>query len=136
VPQLCQFEYCPLWKKADEEAIKERAKVISTSPKNFCISDINFSIDLLFSWMKEVIYKHVPLSKPASFCISRWSEAKGGQVEEASRAFKRQRRNPSELAWQEYREANRAKGAAIRQAEGQCFGGAIENTCTEGGKSF
>ncbi len=43
----------------------------------------------------------------------------------------RHRRNPTELAWQEYLEANRAKGAAIRQARRQCFEEAIENACKE-----
>ncbi len=57
-------------------------------------------------------------------------------MEEARRAFKRHRRNPKELAGQEYLEANRAKGAAIREAKGQCFEEAIGNACKEGGKSF
>jgi hypothetical protein len=57
-------------------------------------------------------------------------------VEEARRAFRRRRRNPTELAWQEYLEANKAKGAAIRQAKRKCFEEAIENACKEVGKSF
>jgi hypothetical protein len=38
-------------------------------------------------------------------------------VEEARRAFRRHRRNSIELAWQESLEANKAKGAAIRQVK-------------------
>ncbi len=50
VPQLCQFEPRPLWKNADEEAIKVKAKEIGSFPRNFsCISDIDFSIDFLIS---------------------------------------------------------------------------------------
>jgi hypothetical protein len=74
-PQLCQSEPRPLWKKADEEAIKERAKEIYTCPRNFsCISVIHYSVSSLISWMKEVIDLHVPLSKPAPFCVPWWSE--------------------------------------------------------------
>jgi hypothetical protein len=110
VPQLCQFEPRPLCKKPDEEAIKERAKEICTFPRNFsCHSDIDFSTDFLISWMKEVIDKHVTLSKPAPFRVPRWSEEIGELVEEARRAFRRHRGTPTELAWQEYLEANRAK---------------------------
>ncbi len=86
--------------------------------------------------MKEVIDKNVPLSKPAPFRVPWWSEEIGELVEEARRAFRRHRRNPTELAWQEYLEANRAKGAAIRQAKRQCFEEAIVKACKEGGKSF
>ncbi len=57
-------------------------------------------------------------------------------MEEARRAFRRHRRNPSELAWQEYLEANRAKRAAISKAKRWCFEDVIENACKEGGKSF
>jgi hypothetical protein len=39
--------------------------------------------------------------------------------------------NCTELAWQVYLEADKAKGASIRQAERQCFEGAIENTYKE-----
>jgi hypothetical protein len=71
VLQLCQFVPRPLWKKADKEAIKEGAKEIGTYPRNFsCTSDIDFSIDFLILWMKELIDKHVPLSKPAPFAFS------------------------------------------------------------------
>ncbi len=83
-----------------------------------------------------MIDKHVPLSKPAPFRVPWWSKEIGKLVEEARRAFKRHRRNPTELARQEYLEANRAKGAAIRQAKRQCYEEAIENACKEGGKSF
>jgi hypothetical protein len=118
VPQLCQFELRPLWKKEDEEDIKERAIEICTFPENFsCISDIDSSIDFLISWMKAVIDKHVPLSKPAPFRVPWLSEEIGELVEEARRAFKRHRRNPTELARQVYLETNKAKGAAIRQAK-------------------
>ncbi len=137
LPQLCQFEPRPLWKKADEEAIKERAKEIGTFPRNFsCIPDIDFSVNFLISWMKEVIDQHVPLSKPAPFRVPWWSQEIGELVEDARRAFRRHRRNPNELARQEYLEANKAKGAAIRQAKRKCFEEAIENVCKEGGKSF
>jgi hypothetical protein len=57
-------------------------------------------------------------------------------VEEARRAFRRHRRNPIELAWQEYLEANRAKGAAIREPTNQFFEEAIKKECKEGGKSL
>ncbi len=83
-----------------------------------------------------MVDQHVPLSKPAPFCIPWWSEEIGELVEEARRAFRRHSRNPTELAQQEYLEANRAKGAAIRQAKRQCFEEAIENACKEGGKGF
>jgi hypothetical protein len=86
--------------------------------------------------MKEVIDQHVPLSKPAPFRVPWWSEEIGRLVEEARRAFRRRRRNPTELAWQEYLEAKRAKGAAIRQENRQCFEEVIQNVCKEGGKSF
>jgi hypothetical protein len=85
--------------------------------------------------MKVLVDKHVPLSKPAPFRVPWWSEEIGELVEEAGRAFRRHRRNPTELAWQEYLEANRAKGAAIRKATRQCFEEAIENACKEGGTS-
>ncbi len=50
VSQRCQFEPHPLLKKADEEALKERAREIFTFPSNFsCISDIDFSIDYLIT---------------------------------------------------------------------------------------
>jgi hypothetical protein len=57
-------------------------------------------------------------------------------VEEARRPFRRHRRNPTELAWQEYLEANKVKGAAIRQAKRKSFEEAIESACKEGEKSF
>jgi hypothetical protein len=86
--QLCHFEPRPLWKKADEEAIKERAKEICIFPRNFrCISDIDFFIDFLISWMKEVIDKHVPLSKLASFRVPGWSEKVGELVEGSKKGF-------------------------------------------------
>jgi hypothetical protein len=89
VPQLCQFEPRPLCKTANEEAIKERAKEICTFPNNFtCISDIDFSVNFLISWMKEVIDQHVPLSKSALSRVPRWSEDIGGLVKEARRAFR------------------------------------------------
>jgi hypothetical protein len=137
LPQICQFEPRPLWKKANEEAIKERVEEISTFPRNFLsIFDSDFSVDFMISWMKEVIDQHVPLSKPVTFRVPLWSEEIGELVEEARRAFWRHRRNPSHLAWQEYLEANRAKGAAISKAKRQCFEGAIEKVCKEGGKRF
>jgi preprotein translocase subunit Sss1 len=57
------------------------------------------------------------MSKAAPICIHWWSEEIGELVEEARRAFRRCRRNPTELAWQEYLEANRAKRAAISKAK-------------------
>jgi hypothetical protein len=52
------------------EAIKERAKETSTFPRNLSsIPDIDFSVDFMISWMKEVINQHVPLSKPAPFRV-------------------------------------------------------------------
>ncbi len=57
-------------------------------------------------------------------------------MEKARRPFKKHKRNVTELAWQEYLEANGTKGAAIRQAKWQCFEGAIKNVCNEGGKSI
>ncbi len=119
-----------LWKKADENAIKERAKEISTFPLNFSsISDIDFSVNFLISWMKEVIDKHVPLSKPALFRILWWSKEIGRLVDEARRAFRRHRRNPTEFALWGYIEANKAKRAAIRQVKRKSFEEAIENAC-------
>ncbi len=82
--------------------------------------------------MKEVIDQHVTLLKPAPFRVPWWSEEIGRLVEEARRAFMRHRRNPTKLAWQEYLEANRAKGAVIRQAKRQCFEEATENACKKG----
>ncbi len=56
--------------KADREAIKERAKEISTFLRNFsCISDTDISIDFLISLMKGVINKNVLLSQPAPFHV-------------------------------------------------------------------
>jgi hypothetical protein len=102
------FELCPLWKKADEEAIKEIVKEISSVPRKFsCVSDIDFSVNFLISWIKEVTQKHFPLPRQASFCIPWWSQEIGVLVEEARRAFMRHRRNPIELAWQKYLEAIR-----------------------------
>ncbi len=86
--------------------------------------------------MKKVIDKHVPLSKPAPLRIPWWLKEIEELVEEARTAFRRHERNPTELAWHEYFEANRAKGAAIRQAKRQCFEEAIKNACKEGGNSF
>jgi hypothetical protein len=57
-------------------------------------------------------------------------------VEEARRAFRGPRRNSTELAWDECLEANKAKGAAIRQARRQCFKRVIDNACNGGGKSL
>ncbi len=57
-------------------------------------------------------------------------------MEDARRAFRRHRRNPTELAQQEYLEAHKAKGAAIRQAKRKCFEEAIEYAFKEEGKSF
>ncbi len=54
VPQICQFELRPLWKKANEEAVKERAKEITTFPRNVSsISDMNFSVDFMISWIRK-----------------------------------------------------------------------------------
>ncbi len=45
VLQSCLFEQHPLWKKANDEVIKEKAKEIGTFPRNFsCISNIDFSL--------------------------------------------------------------------------------------------
>ncbi len=137
MPQICKFEPHQLWKKANKEAIAEKAREISTFPRNFTsIADIDSSVGFLISWMKEVIDQHVPMSKPAPFCVPRWSEEIKELVVEARRAFRRHRRNPSELAWQEYLEANKAKGAAISRAKRRCFEEAIEKACKEGGKSI
>jgi hypothetical protein len=107
--QLCQFELCLLWKEADEEGIKQRAIEISTFPRKFSsIPDIDLSVNMLISWMKEVVDQHVPLLKLTLFCVPWWSEEIAEPVEKARRAFRRRRRNPSQLAWQEYPEANRA----------------------------
>jgi hypothetical protein len=86
--------------------------------------------------MKELIDNHVHLSKPAPFLVPWWFEEIGELVEGARRTFRRHRRNLSELAWQEYLEAIRAKGAAISKAKWRCFEEAIENVCKKGGKSF
>jgi hypothetical protein len=135
--QTCHFEPRPLWKKADEDATKEGAKEICTFPKNIsCISEINCLVDYLISWIKEVIDKHVPLTKLVTSCVPWQSEQKGGLAEKARRALGRHRWNPTELSWQQYLEANRAKGAAIRKAKRQCFEEAIEKACKQGGKSF
>jgi predicted nucleic acid-binding Zn ribbon protein len=76
------------------------------------------------------------LIQAGTFCFHWCSEEIGEVVEETIRAFRRHRMNPSELAWQDYVEANRAKGAAIRQAKRQCSKEVIEIACKEGGKSF
>ncbi len=83
-----------------------------------------------------MIDQHVPLSKPALFWVTWWSEEIGKLVEKARRACRRHRRNPSEITWQEYLEANWAKGAAISKDKRQCFEGAIENASKEGGISI
>ncbi len=57
-------------------------------------------------------------------------------MEDARRAHRRHRRNPHELAWQEYLEANKAKGAAISKAKKQCFEEVIEKESKEEGKSL
>jgi hypothetical protein len=57
-------------------------------------------------------------------------------VEEARTACRKHRRNPTVLAQQENLEANKAKGAAIRQAKRQCLEETIEKACKERGKSF
>jgi hypothetical protein len=57
-------------------------------------------------------------------------------VEEARRALRHHRRNLSDLSWQQYIDANKAKRAAISKAKRRCFEEAIENTSKEGGKSF
>jgi hypothetical protein len=86
--------------------------------------------------MKDVIDKQVPLSKLALFCVPWWSEEIGELVEEARRALGKHIRNPTELTWLKYHKANRAKGAATRQAKRQCFERAIEIACKEECKSF
>jgi hypothetical protein len=86
--------------------------------------------------MKRVVDEHVSKSEPAKFRVPWWSEEIGKLVEEARRALRRHRRNPSELAWQEYIEACKAKRAAISKAKRQSFDEAIENESKEGGKSF
>jgi hypothetical protein len=57
-------------------------------------------------------------------------------VEEARRALRQHRRNPSEQTWQEYLEANKAMRAAISKAKRRSFEEAIENASKERGKSF
>ncbi len=75
LPHPCQFEPRPLWKKANKEAIIERAKEINSFPCTFTsISDIDFLIDFLISWMKRVVDEHVPMSKPAKFHVPWWSD--------------------------------------------------------------
>ncbi len=82
VPQLCQFKPHLLWKKTDDEAIKERTKGICTFPRNFsCISDIDYSANFLITWMKEVLDQHVSLLKPAPFRVRWWSKDVGELVE-------------------------------------------------------
>jgi hypothetical protein len=48
--------------------------------------------------MKEEIDQHIPLSKLAPFCVPWLSQEIGRLVEEARRAFRRHRKNPTELA--------------------------------------
>jgi hypothetical protein len=61
--QSCQFEPHPLWKKADEKTMKEKAKEIRTSPRYYSyISDIDFSVNFLIFWMNEGIKQHISLS--------------------------------------------------------------------------
>ncbi len=137
LPHACQFESRPLWKKANKEAIIEKAIEINSFPCTFSsISDIDFSIDCLISRMKRVVDEHVPMSKPAKVRVPWWSEAIRNLVDEARRALRRHRRNPSELAWQEYLEACKAKTAAISKAKRKSFEEVIENASKEGGKSF
>ncbi len=57
-------------------------------------------------------------------------------MEEARRALRRHRRNTSELAWQEYLEACKARRAAISKAKRWSYEEAIENASKERGKSF
>jgi hypothetical protein len=52
-------------------------------------------------------------------------------VAEGRRAFRMHMRNSTELACQEYLEANHAKRAAISKAKRQCFEGVIANACKE-----
>jgi hypothetical protein len=123
-----------VWRKANKEVIAEKAKEINSFPHIFSsVSDIDFSIDFLISWMKELIDQHVPMSKPAPFCVPWLSETIGELVKEARSALRRHRRNPSELTWQEYLEANKAKRAAISKAKRWSFEEAIENASKEGG---
>ncbi len=137
VPPFCAFELCPLWKKANKEAIREKAKEITLFPCNFSsISDVNFSIDLLISWMKRVIAEHVPKLKPVPFCVPWWSEKIGELVEEARRALRHHRRNLSYLSWLQYLDANKAKGTTISKAKRCCFEEAIENASNAQGKSL
>jgi hypothetical protein len=78
VLHFCGFELRSLWKKENKRDLRERAKEISSFPCTFSsISDIDFSIDLLISWMKEVIAEHVPTSKPVPFCMPWWSDKIG-----------------------------------------------------------
>ncbi len=99
VLQLCIFELRPLWKKANKEAIQNKAKEIAAFPHYLSyISDIDSSIDFLHLWMKDVIAQHVTMSKPAPFRVPWWSEDIGVLVEEVRRAKRRYRRNLSELA--------------------------------------
>ncbi len=53
VPPLSIFEPRLLWRKTDEEVVKERAKEICTFPRNSSIvSDIDFSVNI-FDFMDE-----------------------------------------------------------------------------------
>jgi hypothetical protein len=127
------FEPCPLWKKANKEARRKKAREIGSVPCNFSfISEIDF----LISWIKGVIAEHVPLSKLAPFCAPWWSEEIGKLVEEARRAFRKYRRNLTEVATQEYLLAHKTKVAAISKATRRCFEEAIETASKEAGKSF
>ncbi len=85
---------------------------------------------------KERIDKRVPLSKSAPIHVLWWFEEIGHLVEKARRALRRHRSNHTKLAWQEYLEANRVKGGAIRQATRQYFERAIDNACKNGRKTF
>ncbi len=89
--------------------MKRQKKLTLSLVLSLQFSDIDFEIDFLLSWMKRVTDEHVPMSKPANFRVPWWSEEIGKLVEEARRAMRRHRRNPSELAWQQYLEACKAK---------------------------
>ncbi len=82
--------------------------------------------------MKDVTDKHVPISKPVTFCVLWWFDEIVEIVKEARRSFRRHRKNLFELARHESPSAKMVKRAAIRQAKKQCFKEANKNLCKKG----
>jgi hypothetical protein len=137
MPLLCHFEPGPLWKQADKKAIAQKAQELNAFPCSFSsIADIDSGVASLVSWIKDVIKKHVPLSKPALFRIPWWSEKIRKLVEDERKAFRRCRWDQSQLAMEEYRAARNAKGAAIKAAKQRSFEEVLENASSDGEKSI